>query len=130
MARAVTPAEVLAAVETIMLRPFEWGPCDCCSAACDVFGLIWGIDPMAHLRGQYIGLRGAAALIRENGGLMALAQSMAAHVGLIEGHASGGVAISIDQRSLMICIAPEQWAAKSETGFVVMSRAAKGWRLA
>ncbi|MDN3711626.1 hypothetical protein QWZ10_06950 [Paracoccus cavernae] len=51
MARAMTPDQVFAAVERVMARPFAWGPCDCSSAACDVFAALWGFDPMARVRG-------------------------------------------------------------------------------
>src|SRR5690606_23486075 len=61
MARAITPEAVMAEAERVMLRPFEWGPCDCCSAACNVFASLWGVDPMAPVRG-YSGPLGAARL--------------------------------------------------------------------
>lgn len=130
MASPLTTEAVLAAVDAVMLRPFEWSVCDCCTAACDVFERLHGIDPMAHLREQYGSKRGAIALIRESGGLLSIAQSISAHLGAVEGHATGGIALSEDHRSLMVCIELGLWAAKSETGFVLLSRAAKGWHLA
>ena len=60
MARAIAPEQVLAEVERVMSKPFAWGACDCCSAACDVFTRLWGVDPMASIRGY----RGAMAAHR------------------------------------------------------------------
>lgn len=123
----MTPEQVLEAVDTVMSRPFEWGPCDCCSAACDVYAALWGLDPMAPVRTQYTNLRGAASLIRESGGLPALAQRLADQAGLIEGDAVGGLALSTEGRSLLICITPGQWAGKTEGGFAILQTAWKGW---
>lgn len=126
----MTPTQVLTTVDAVMSRPFEWGAADCCTAACDVFTVLWGIDPMAAIRSQYTGLKGAAALIRENGGLPAMAESIAAQTALSEGHAIGGLALSHDARSLLICIEPGQWAGKTQTGFAIVRQAGKGWHLA
>lgn len=127
MASPLTPEAVLAAVEAVMSRPFEWGPCDCCSAACDVFARLHGVDPIADLRPQYAGLRGAASLIQESGGLPALAASVAARLQLTAGHASGGLALSVDGRSMLVCIHPGQWAGKTQNGFGIVAQAGTGW---
>lgn len=126
----MTPETVLAAVDAAMSRLFEWGVADCCLSACDTFASLWGVDPIAAYRGQYEGLRGAAALIRESGGLPALAETVASSLGLTEGHAPGGLALSTDGRSLLICIQPGQWAGKTETGFAIVRAAGRGWHLA
>ncbi|RWR31360.1 hypothetical protein D2T31_05005 [Sinirhodobacter populi] len=127
----MTPEQVLTAVDAVMSRPFEWGVCDCCTAACDVFLRLWGVDPMADVRSQYMGLRGAAALIRENGGFPALVESVLAPIGLTPGHQIGGLAMTLEGRgSLLICIQPGQWAGKTLNGFALVSRADRGWHLA
>lgn len=107
-----------------MLRPFEWGPCDCCSAACDVFARLWGFDPMGPVRG-YVGARDAARVI--GGDLGALANRLAAEARLTPGHTSGGLALSVDGRSLLICITPGQWAGKTRGGFAILRAADRGW---
>lgn len=122
----------MAEAERVMLRPFEWGACDCCSSACNVFASIWGVDPMAPVRG-YSGPLGAARLMRRTEGLAALAETLAARAGLAEGHATGGLALSEDtggQRSLLICITPGLWAGKSKDGLAILRRAERGWHLA
>lgn len=127
MSNPISPEAVLAAVEKVMSRPFAWGGCDCCSAACDTFAALWGFDPMAPVRERYTGARGALSLIKESGGLADLAQSLADRAGLASGHAAGGLALSSDGRSLLICITPGQWAGKTERGFAIMRAALKGW---
>lgn len=119
-------------VERIMSRPFEWGPCDCCSAACDVFAALWGFDPMEPVRG-YRGALGAARMIRRAGGLPELADRLAARLALSTGHATGGLALSAGhrgRRTLLICIMPGLWAGKSKDGFAILRHADRGWHLA
>lgn len=123
----MTPEKVLETVEAVMLRPFEWGPCDCSSAACDVFLRLWGIDPMASVRAQYADKRGAAILISQMGGFRAMAHGLAARSGLAEGHVTGGIALSGDLRSLLICITPGHWAGKTRGGFAILRAADRGW---
>lgn len=132
MAGALSPERVMAEAERIMSRPFAWGPCDCCTAACDVFAALWGIDPMAPVRG-YGGPLGALRMIRRAGGMPALAQSLAGRAGLRDGHAVGGLALSDvpgSRQSLLICIQPGLWAGKSKAGFALVRTAQKGWHLA
>lgn len=132
MAGAVTPDRVMAEVERIMSRPFEWGPCDCCSASCDVFAALWGVDPMAPVRG-YSGPLGAARMIRRVGGLPTLAETLAVRSSLTVGHATGGLALSAghrERRALLICIMPGLWAGKSKDGFAILRHADRGWHLA
>lgn len=132
MAGTVTPQRVMAEVERILSRPFAWGPCDCCSAACDVFAALWGIDPMDPVRG-YAGPIGAARMMRRAGGLPMLAETLAEKAGLTVGHASGGLALSPGmgtRHALLICIMPGLWAGKSKEGFALLRRADRGWYLA
>ena len=132
MARAVTPERVMAEVERIMAQPFAWGPCDCCSAACDVFAALWGVDPMAPVRG-YSGALSAHRLMARHGGLGGLADVLARCAGLCDGHRTGGLALSCfpgRRQSLLICIQPGLWAGKSPRGIAMVRAAAKGWYLA
>ncbi|MFV0301440.1 MAG: DUF6950 family protein [Paracoccus sp. (in: a-proteobacteria)] len=132
MAGGLTPGRVMAEVERVMSRPFEWGPCDCCSAACDVFAALWSIDPIAHVRG-YSGARAAARMMAEGGGLAGLAMDAARRGGFAEGHAIGGLALSRRagrRQALLICIQPGLWAGKSKSGFALLRSAERGWRLA
>lgn len=111
-----------------MSRPFAWGPADCVSAACDVFARLWGVDPLAPWRG-YRSRAGAVAILRQMGGLDALAAAMALGCGLSSGHAPGGLALSRGPgpRSMLVCVAPGVWAGKSRNGFAILRDAGKGW---
>lgn len=132
MARAIAPEQVLAEVERVMSKPFAWGACDCCSAACDVFARLWGVDPMASIRG-YQGAMAAHRVMVRHGGLPALALTLAGRADLSPGHAVGGLALSDFagwRQSLLICIQPGLWAGKSSRGFALVKSAARGWHLA
>ena len=53
--------------------PFAWGRNDCCLFAADALQAITGRDFAAGVRGAYQDARGAAALVRERGGLAEIA---------------------------------------------------------
>jgi hypothetical protein len=55
--------------------PFAWGQHDCCLWAADVVQAITGIDPAAHLRGQYTDEKSALRLVRSLGGLESIASA-------------------------------------------------------
>lgn len=111
-----------------MSQPFDWGPADCVSAACDVFARLWGVDPLAPWRG-YASRAGAVAILRDLGSLDALAEAMARRCSLSPGHATGGLALSRGPgpRSMLVCITPGLWAGKSRHGFAILKDAGKGW---
>lgn len=52
--------------------PFAWGTMDCVMWATGAVLAVRGIDPVAHLRGAYDGPRGAARLLRREGGMEAM----------------------------------------------------------
>jgi len=125
-------SSALAAVMAVMDRPWEWGAADCCTAACDVFARLHGVDPMAPLRGLYGTKAEAQAMIAREGGLDALAARLAAFSGLrlSEGQAGdigvSGPGVASGGRCLMICTG-RGWAAKSPAGFVIVPRAERAW---
>jgi len=125
-------SSALAAVMAVMDRPWEWGAADCCTAACDVFARLHGVDPMAPLRGLYGTKAEAQAMIAREGGLDALAARLAAFSGLrlSEGQAGdigvSGPGVASGGRCLMICVAPG-WAAKTPRGFAILPRAERAW---
>ena len=127
----MTPERVLAEVERVMSRPFEWGPADCWSAACDTFAGLWGFDPMASLRG-YRGARAAARILADGGGMAALADRVMTGAGLVAGHATGGLGLAVieGRGSLLVCIRPGLWAGKSLRGFALLKSAEMGWHYA
>lgn len=130
----MTGGVVMAVAMRVMDRPFDWGGCDCCTAACDVFAALHGVDPMARHRGAYEGARGAAVLIRSGGGWLAFADGVARDAGLVRtdeqapGHL-GLTAKRAGHRSLAICVAPGWWAAKSKDGLALVTDVERVWRV-
>ena len=118
---------VIDAVAEVMARPFEWGRCDCCTAACDVFARLTGVDPMAPFRGAYAGPVQAGRLMRDAGGLQAMAQEMADAHGLqpCAWHPGAlGLAHAGPRGALVLVIGLDQpgaWAGKSRGGWSVWS---------
>jgi hypothetical protein len=64
-------------------RPFSWGSFDCCLFAADCVGVLTGIDPAQQFRG-YKTARGAAGVLRRNGGVAGVASRMARQNGAEE----------------------------------------------
>lgn len=125
----MTPETVLEAVDAVMSRPFAWGPCDCMSAACATFARLRGLDPWEPWQG-YAGRAEAMRVVRGAGGLDALAAEVAARAKLTDGHAPGGLALSIGRhRSMLVCIQPGLWAGKTRHGFGILTQAGRGWHL-
>tara|TARA_R100001244_G_scaffold2541_7_gene3981 strand:- start:607 stop:993 length:387 start_codon:yes stop_codon:yes gene_type:complete len=122
---------VLARAIDVMDRPWEWGKADCCTAACDVFRALHGIDPMASLRGRYMTRREAHRIIRDMGGFVAMAETLAASAGLSAGHGEPGeigVAEHDGGLALVIAVGPGAWAGKTLTGMTTVPEALEFWR--
>jgi hypothetical protein len=116
----------------VMDRPWEWGAADCCTAACDVFLRLYGVDPMAPLRGRYSTRLGAMRLIAREGGMLAMAEGLAARAGLVasDGRAGDiGVVAFGGQLALGICTGPV-WQGKSERGMAPVHQFVRAWRAA
>lgn len=136
MARELTPEAVAAEVDRIMSARWRWGVADCCTAACDVFQALHGIDPMAEVRGRYDDAVSAARLIREWGGFRPMADAFARAASLtVSDGQPGDIGISApgnaggpDGRAMLICIRPGAWAGKSELGYVILPNAERCWR--
>lgn len=125
-------ARVIDACEAVMLRPWEWGRADCCTAACDVFMRLHGLDPMQPLRGRYSTRLGALRLIAQEGGWEAMAARLAARVGLVEGNGGAGeigLVVSEGQPCLAISTG-RYWAGKSVTGMALVPEHVRSWRVA
>lgn len=138
MAGELTPSAVMAAVDDIMCQPWAWGAADCCTAACDVFMALHGVDPMALLRGRYSSRAEAARIVSSAGGFPALAEHMARRSGLVPvmavpgaiGISHAGDAKGPGRRAMMICIQPGIWAGKTADGYAMRPRAEWGWTCA
>jgi len=134
MAR-VTGAEVLALVERIMRRPWDWArDWHCLGDASDVFRALWEVDPIAGLRGLARSYGGARRIVQAAGSLDALAEREFRAAGLVKGEAApGAIAIGPSRgrvfggRVALVCIGPGAWAGKTASGVGLVDWTGEGW---
>ncbi|MBB4207289.1 DUF6950 family protein [Roseinatronobacter bogoriensis] len=122
-------AGVMAICMEVMDRPWHWGVADCCTAACDVFARLHGVDPMARLRGRYSTRLGALRLITQGGGFERFIATECRIAGLIASSgAVGDVGVVRDgSGALALGVCTERgWVAKSERGLVA-ARMERAW---
>lgn len=109
---------------------FEWGVSDCCTAACDAFSALWGIDPMGSDRGAYGGPVGAHRILRRAGGYLAWCGDRFAAAGLREtDYPQAGDLVLLPHRSvgtLALCIQPGQFAGKGQLGVAIVGGSFQG----
>ena len=139
MARVVTGDDVMMAAREVMLTPWAWGEADCCTSVCDVVLRLFGVDPMADLRGSYGGQAEADAMADAVGGFLNLAAGIAAQSGFraVEGPAwPGDVGVTVagvhrpDRRALAICAGFGGWVCKSPRGLTIVRTVERAWRFA
>jgi len=120
-------AELSAAIEFEMARPFVWGESDCCLAICNVLHQTGHGDPAAGYRGRYSDESGARVVMA--GTTEAVAQREAERLGWPEIGPNGATDgdIGIVGRSLAIFCSGWWWA-KSREGCVLQRRASRAWR--
>ena len=131
----ILPSAVMAEVDRVMSARWHWGAADCCTAACDVFHALHGVDPMATVRGGYDDAVSAARLIRSWGGFPEMAEALARTACLVQSNGqSGDIGLSApgdaggpDGRAMLICIEPGAWAGKSELGYTILPNAERCW---
>ena len=121
-----------------MLGEIEWGVRDCCTGACDVFLSLFGVDPMAPLRGSYSTKFGAYRQINQRGGWSRMTEDLAVSSGLLSGVGGlgelgltrQGVANYSGGRALAICAGEIGWIIKAEMGYVLRGFNAieRSWR--
>ena len=123
-------ASVMDVVLAVMTRRWEWGVADCCTAPCDVFARLHGVDPMASLRGVYSSRSSAEIVITGMGGMVAMAERLAARAGLRDGiGGEGEIGVSGERpegRVLCICVG-DAWAAKTARGFALIRGVDRAW---
>lgn len=127
MARELDPMAV--ALE-VMDRPWQWGVADCCTAACDVFHRLHGIDPMAPLRGTYSSRLGAVRAIRARGGWLSMAEGLAAEAGLVVSDGAPGE-IGLTKwhgGAALVVHVGSGWAGKTERGMQTVETVVRCWR--
>ena len=137
MARNVTGEMVMAAAREVMLVPWVWGEADCCTSVCDVVLRLFGVDPMADLRGAYGSRDEADAVVEAVGGFLALASQIATGAGFLPVSGPvwpGDVGVTApgvhqpDRRALAICAGVGAWVCKSPRGLTIVREVERCWR--
>lgn len=112
-----------------MLRPFEWGAADCCTAACGAFADMHGFDPMAHWRGY----RTAREAYRNLGpDPIGTIRETLERAGLVAGAEIGGIGLMLHKNrpSLLLCVGPDLWAGKTQNGLALLRASVMDYRIA
>lgn len=124
-------AAVLIAVQDVMQGPFVWGAGDCCTSACDVFARLYGIDPMAPLRGRYASESQAMAMIRARGGWRRMTAQLADLAGLLPGVGGAGEIGLIKLPAgfaLGVGVGGGQWAGRVDGGYQTVGNVVRSWQ--
>ena len=131
MALELTGDHVLRLSMRIMGRCWTWGEADCCTAACDVFQALHGVDPMASLRGVYRTKIGAQRAIVARGGWMVMAETLAREAGLGAGQgAAGDIALVRTEAglyALAVTLGEGACVAKSLNGGTILQGFERSW---
>ncbi|MGJ8561680.1 MAG: DUF6950 family protein [Litorimonas sp.] len=132
MARVITPARVFGVARSHLSEPFEWRAGRDCTAACVVFEALHGVDPLARFDQAYTSSVEACLILKRAGGYLAWCRSIfdieetetpqAGDLVLIQSSGPLGAALSI-------CIQSGEYAAKTETGMIIVrSKVLGAWR--
>jgi hypothetical protein len=127
----VSAERAMAAVLQVMTGPIVWGRSDCCAAACDVFALLHGVDPMAPLRGVYTSEAQALRLIRARGGWVQMCEGLARAALLVPGTGAAGELglLCLDGRfTLAVGVGGGMFAVRIEGGFATTAGQVASWR--
>lgn len=127
----VTQDAALDAVVDVMAGPIVWGASDCCTAACDVFQRLHGVDPMAPLRGVYTTEAAALRLIRSRGGWLRMCRGLAVAALLAPGRGEAGelgLLCNGGRFTLAVGLGGGWWAGRIEGGFATTQGMVESWR--
>jgi hypothetical protein len=131
----VAGAAVLREVQRVMFRPWDWSQdWHCLGDAADVFRALWGVDPIATVRGLATTEREASRIVDAAGGLDPFAARAFEAAGLVRvACRAGAIGVGLSNggtfggRVAMICIAPGTWVAKTAGGFGNVQWWGEGW---
>jgi hypothetical protein len=131
----MTPDNVFAEVDRVMSRPWDWSrDWHCFGDAADVFLSLWGVDPMAGVRGKAASLCAALRVVRGAGGMASMLRQEFTSAGLVEvPQQPGAVCIAPTKASpfgnvaAAVCITPGLVAGKTNGGFQIIATDVKGW---
>ena len=115
-----------------MRQPFEWGLRSDCTAACEAFKAIHGVDPLADCADDYRTALGAARILKRAGGYLAWCRATFPMPETTHPQAGDLALINSADRfgaALAICIQPGEFAAKTESGMVITKADIQGaWK--
>lgn len=111
----------------------EW---NCVGDAADCFFALFGVDPVASLRGRFLTSAAAARAVAKAGGLDTFAEEAFQAAGLEAGApATGSIGIgetdvaTFGGRMAMICIEPGLWVGKASRGATMIeANNVRAWR--
>ncbi len=126
MARELTPDRIMDVAAEVMSGAFRWGRNDDCTAACEVFRRLHGIDLLDGLR--WGTAMEAGRLMYRAGGLDAMASRRARALGLRPGTtAPGEIGISLSGKSLVVTLGQGFVIGKARDGMAIIEGARKTW---
>ena len=112
-----------------MRHPFKWGLRSDCTAACEAFKALHGVDPLAGSTDNYSTALGAARILKRAGCYLAWCEATfrlpqtttpeAGDIALINSADTFGAALAI-------CIQPGEYATKTERGMVITTADIQG----
>ena len=125
----ITSRAAFGAALNHMRHPFRWGLRTDCTAACEAFRALHGIDPIARHEERYSTALGAARILKRAGGYLAWCRAtfdlpettepQAGDLALIESADTFGAALAL-------CIQPGEYATKTERGMVITTAEIQG----
>lgn len=132
MRRQDWPERLFALVDARCDTPFEWSVHDCCSFAADAVLEMTGTDPIADLRGQWDDEVSALRLLKDHGGIEALASARLGEQVAPAFAQRGDVVLHTltGREALGVCVG-DRFAAVGDVGveFAPMSHAVRAWRV-
>jgi len=125
----VTPQDAFGAAFATMRKPFKWGLRSDCTAACEAFRALHGVEPIGQYEEHYTTALGAARKIKKYGSylswcklafdLVETKQPRAGDIALIHSDGAFGAALAL-------CINPGEFATKTERGMIITTAKIQG----
>ena len=85
--------------------PFKWGENDCCLFACDAVQVMTGIDHSINFRGKYDDEKGAMKVVKEAGGIHAIASTaLGSEIKPLTAQRGDIVLLEIPRPTLAVCV--------------------------
>lgn len=130
------PAALSQFVEDRRDKHFTWGEHDCCLFVCDWILLCTGTDPAKPFRGTYSDALGAARVLKDRGGVEAIAERACSESGWAEiprAKAQRGDVVSVETEngiSLALCLgAVAAVPALTQLAFVPSAQWLRAWAI-